>query len=174
MRDIRRRIMLKPAAFLDRDGVINHEKGYVYKIRDFDWIAGSQEGIKFLNKNNYHVFVVSNQSGIARGIYNEKDVLRLHEYINSELRKINAHIDEFFISPYHPMIPNKFEKFINLRKPNAGMLELAASRWLIDKKNSFLIGDKATDIECAKNYGIRGHLFNDGNLLDFIKKSENL
>ena len=72
------------------------------------------------------------------------------------------------------MFPNKFENLINLRKPKTGMLELAQSRWLIDKKNSFLIGDKAIDIECAKNYGIRGHLFNDNNLLDFIKKSENL
>ena len=166
--------MLKPAAFLDRDGVINHEKGYVYKISDFEWIEGSKESIKFLNKNNYYVFVISNQSGIARGIYEEKDVLFLHNYINSELGKIDAHIDEFFISPYNPKFPNKFQNLINLRKPKTGMLELAESRWSIDKKNSFLIGDKATDIECAKNYGIRGHLFNDNNLLDFIKKSENL
>tara|TARA_B100001093_G_C26437918_1_gene846814 strand:- start:130 stop:630 length:501 start_codon:yes stop_codon:yes gene_type:complete len=166
--------MLKPAAFLDRDGVINKEKEYVYKIKDFEWIDGSQESIKFLNENNYHVFVVSNQSGIARGLYTEDDVLYLHKYINKMLRKIDAHIDEFFISPYHPIFPNKFKNLIHLRKPCIGMLELAESRWSIDKKNSFLIGDKITDIECATNYGIRSHLFNSGNLLDFIKRSEKL
>lgn len=166
--------MLKPAAFFDRDGVINQEKEYVYKISDFEWIEGSKESIKFLNENNYHVFIVSNQSGIARGLYAEKDVIHLHEYINSELRKINARIDDFFISPYHPMFPDKFKNLNHLRKPLTGMLELAESRWSIDKKNSFLIGDKMTDIECADNYGIRGHLFKNGNLFDFIMKSENL
>tara|TARA_A100001015_G_C15036024_1_gene736270 strand:- start:1513 stop:2013 length:501 start_codon:yes stop_codon:yes gene_type:complete len=166
--------MLKPAAFFDRDGVINYEKDYVFKIKDFQWIEGAKEGIKFLNEKNYHVFVVSNQSGISRGIYNIEDVLSLHNYINSELKKIDAHIDEFFISPYHPMFPNKFKKLIKLRKPDTGMLELAESRWSIEKKNSFMIGDKVTDIECANNYGIRGHLFNSGNLLEFIKRSENI
>ncbi len=166
--------MLKPAAFLDRDGVINREKEYVYKIQDFEWIEGSREGIKFLNENNYHVFIISNQSGIARGLYTEEDVLNLHEHINLELRKIDAHIDEFFISPYHPMFPEKFKNLSHFRKPGIGMLELAASRWSIDKSESFLIGDKMTDIKCANNFGIRGHLFNDNNLLDFIKKSQNL
>ena len=166
--------MLKPAAFFDRDGVINEEKNYVYKSLDFEWIEGSQESIKFLNENNYHVFVISNQSGIARGLYTKKDVAKLHKYINAELKKIGAYIDEFFISPYHPLYPKKFKNLAHLRKPNIGMLEQADSKWSIDKGNSFLIGDKEIDIECAKNYGIRGHLFSSGNLLDFIKRSENI
>tara|TARA_A100001015_G_scaffold284991_1_gene352059 strand:+ start:5536 stop:6036 length:501 start_codon:yes stop_codon:yes gene_type:complete len=166
--------MLKPAAFLDRDGVINREKEFVYKIKDFEWIEGSQESIKYLNENNYHVFIVSNQSGIARGLYTEEDVLYLHEYVNEELRKIDAHVDEFFISPYHPMFPNKFKNLAHLRKPRIGMLKIAESKWLIEKKNSFLIGDKESDIECAIKYGIRGYLFNSKNLLEFIKKSINI
>tara|TARA_A100000164_G_C21780997_1_gene711008 strand:- start:398 stop:898 length:501 start_codon:yes stop_codon:yes gene_type:complete len=166
--------MLKPAAFLDRDGVINKDKGYIYKISEFEWIEGSRESIKFLKDNNFHVFVVSNQSGIARGLFTEEDVSYLHKYINDELKKINAYIDEFFISPYHPLFPNQFTNLAHLRKPGVGMLEIAESRWLIDKKNSFLVGDKIIDIECANNYGIRGHLFKNGNLLDFIKKSENI
>jgi D-glycero-D-manno-heptose 1,7-bisphosphate phosphatase len=166
--------MLKPAAFLDRDGVINKDKEYVYKIKDFEWIEGSQESIKFLNENNYHVFVVSNQSGIAKGLYSEKDVLHLHKFISKELKKIDAYIDEFFISPYDPMFPSKFKNLAHLRKPRPGMLEIAESKWRIEKKNSFLIGDKLSDIECAINYGIRGHLFINGNLLDFIKSSESI
>ena len=166
--------MLKPAAFLDRDGVINKEKDYVFRIQDFEWVDGSRESIKYLNDHNYHVFIVSNQSGIARGLYTEEDVIYLHKYINIELKKIDAHIDEFFISPYHPMYPDKFKNLIHLRKPNTGMLEIAESKWSIDKASSFLIGDKKIDIECAVNFGIKGYLFENGNLLDFIKRSESI
>ena len=165
--------MLKPAAFLDRDGVINKEKEYVYKVEDFDWIDGAKESIKYLNDNNFYVFVVTNQSGIARGYYNESDVTLLHDYINDELKNLEAHIDEFFISPYHPDNPNEYSHLSHLRKPETGMLDLAANRWAIDKSKSFLIGDKNSDIECAKNFLIRGHLFKKGNLLNFIKSSEN-
>ena len=165
--------MLRPAAFLDRDGVINKEKGYLYRIDDFEWIEGAKESIKYLNDNGYYVFVVTNKSGIAKGYYNEKDVTALHDYINNELKNTNAHIDEFFISPYHPDNTKEYLHLSNLRKPGIGMLELAESKWAIDKSKSFLIGDKNSDIECAKNFLIRGHLFKKGNLLNFIKSSEN-
>ena len=166
--------MLKPAAFLDRDGVINKDKGYLYKIQEFEWVEGSKQAIKFLNDKNFHVSVVSNQSGIARGYYSEKDVKKLHEYINVELKKIGAQIDDFFISPYHPDIKKKFRNLSHLRKPNTGMLELAFKNWQVDKKNSFLIGDKYSDIECAKNFGIPGYLFSNENLLNFIMQKINL
>ena len=157
--------MLRPAAFLDRDGVINKEKGYLYKIDDFEWIEGAKESIKYLNDNGYYVFVVTNQSGIAKGLYSEKDVNLLHNYINSELQIISAHIDEFFFSPFHPDNSKEYLHLSHLRKPEIGMLELAESKWAIDKSKSFLIGDKSSDIECAENFSIRGHLFKKGNLL---------
>ena len=84
--------MKKPASFLDRDGVINIEKGYVYDISDFEWIAGAKNTIKLLNDNNFYVFIVTNQSGISKGLYSEHDVIKLHKYINQELEMINAHI----------------------------------------------------------------------------------
>ena len=166
--------MLKPAAFLDRDGVINKDKKYLYKIDDFEWIEGAKESIKYLNDHGYYVFVVTNQSGIAKGYYSEKDVIFLHEYINNELKSINAHIDEFFLSPYHPENTKEYLHLSHLRKPDTGMLDLAATKWPIDKSKSFLIGDKDTDINCAENFLIRGHLFKNGNLLNFIKSSENI
>jgi len=166
--------MLKPAAFLDRDGVVNKEKGYVHKINEFEWIDGAKDSIKYLNDNNFYVFVVTNQSGIARGYYNERDVSFLHEYISKELKSINAHVDEFFYSPYHPCNTNQYLHLAHLRKPETGMLDLAASKWPIDRSKSFLIGDKLTDIECAEKFSIRGHLFKNGNLLDFIRLSENI
>tara|TARA_B100000902_G_C26714091_1_gene623342 strand:- start:11 stop:511 length:501 start_codon:yes stop_codon:yes gene_type:complete len=166
--------MLRPAAFLDRDGVINKEKGYLYRIDDFEWIEGAKESIKYLNDNGYYVFVVTNQSGIAKGYYSEEDVIYLHNYINNELKSINAHIDEFFYSPFHPDNTKDYLNLSHLRKPDTGMLKLAATKWSIDKSNSFLIGDKLTDIECAEKFLIRGHLYKNGNLLKFIKFSENL
>jgi len=161
--------MLKPAVFLDRDGVINKEKGYVYEISQFDWVDGAKEAIRYLNENNYHVFVVTNQSGIARGLYSAEDVNYLHKFINKELIKQDAYIDEFFISPYHPDFALKYKHLSHLRKPETGMLEAAEQKWRIKKDSSFMIGDKDIDIECAKNFGIKGHLFKGGNLLDFIK-----
>ena len=166
--------MLRPAVFLDRDGVINKDKEYVHKINNFEWVEGAKDSIKYLNNKGYYVFVATNQSGIARGYYSEKDVILLHEYINNELKKISAFIDEFFFSPYHPDNTKEFLHLSHLRKPDTGMLDLAASKWPIDKSRSFLVGDKDTDIKCAEKFSIRGHLFKDGNLLDFIKLSENI
>ena len=162
--------MLKPASFLDRDGVINIDKGYVHKIEDFEWVLGAKEAIKYLNQNNYFVIVVSNQSGIARNYYSENDVLRLHEYINNELHRVNAKIDDFYFSPYHPEIENKYSHLANLRKPNTGMLENAERKWNFNKKDSFMIGDKESDIICAKNFGIKGYKFTNGDLCNFVKQ----
>ena len=164
----------KKAVIFDRDGTLSEDiNGYTYKVSDLVWKPGAKDLIKNLNDNNFYVFVVTNQSGIARGYYNESDVTLLHDYINDELKNLEAHIDEFFISPYHPDNPNEYSHLSHLRKPETGMLDLAANRWAIDKSKSFLIGDKNSDIECAKKFLIRGHLFKRGNLLNFIKSSEN-
>tara|TARA_B100001094_G_C18141125_1_gene777939 strand:- start:1133 stop:1633 length:501 start_codon:yes stop_codon:yes gene_type:complete len=165
-------MLIKPAAFLDRDGVINVDKGYTYKIEDFEWIYESKEAIKYLNDRSYYVFIVTNQSGISRGYYSENDVRNLHNYINQELSQIEAQIDDFFYSPYHPDVKNKkYDHLSSLRKPEIGMLKLATQKWKVDLEKSFLIGDKKSDLDCANNFGICGHLFKDGSLLDFVKKN---
>ena len=161
--------MDKPSAFLDRDGVINKDNGYVHSIKEFEWIDGAIETIKFIKSKGYQIFVITNQSGISREFYTSEDVILLHQYINNELRKKNTLIDDFFFSPYHPEIKNKkYEHLESLRKPNIGMLKLAELKWGVDKSKSFLIGDQETDIQCAKNYGIKGYLFNKVNLFEFI------
>ncbi len=162
--------MNRPAVFLDRDGVINIDKGYVYKIEDFEWISGAKEAIKLLNSLNYYIFVVTNQSGISRGYFKEHDVKQLHLFINNELKKINANIDDFFYSPYHPDgIIKEYENLKNLRKPETGMLKLAQNKWGIIKEESFMIGDMPHDMECAEKFGINGYIFKGGNLLKFVK-----
>lgn len=162
--------MSKRASFLDRDGVINIEKGYVYKIDDFQWVTGAKKAIKFLNDNGFYVFIVTNQSGISKGLYLENDVKNLHNYINHNLKEIDAHIDDFFYSPYHPDFPDRFSDLANLRKPNDGMLKMAEKKWDFDKSKSFLIGDNDSDLLCAEKYGIKGYLFDSNNLEKFVKK----
>ena len=164
--------MKKPAVFLDRDGVLNKDKKYVHKISDFEWIDGAKESIRLLNKKGFFIFVVTNQSGISRGFYSEGDVCNLHKYINLELSKINTKIDEFFYSPYHHSDKSgKFEHLKHLRKPKTGMLETACKKWPIIKEKSLIIGDNETDMLCAKNFGIKGFLFKESNLLKFIEKN---
>ena len=165
--------MSKPAIFLDRDGVINIDKGYVCQISDFEWIEEAKEAIKYLREKDYYIFVVTNQSGIARGYFTEKEVNILHKFINNELKKVNTYIDEFFYSPYHPINKKLYGNLSHLRKPNTGMLELASKKWNIDLSKSLLIGDSATDMECANNFEIDGYLFEGGSLLDFVKNKIN-
>ena len=163
--------MFKSAVFLDRDGVINKDLGYVYKISDVEWINGSVEANKLLNKNDYLVFVISNQSGIARNFYNESDVNKLHSWMKNTLKKKNAVINEFSYCPHHPnAINRKYRRECNCRKPNPGMIDNIVRNWKIDKKSSFLIGDNDTDIEAANRANISGYKFYSDNLLKFVKK----
>lgn len=168
--------MLRPAAFLDRDGTLNVDKGYVHKIEQFEWIETAKESIKFLNDKNYLVFVITNQSGIGRGYYADSDVVKLHNYMNQDLKKISAKIDDFFYSPYHPEgIENKYNHLKNLRKPNIGMLELAFCKWNIDKDKSFMIGNMPHDVECGNRFGIQSYLYNNNecSILNLIQQNLN-
>ena len=161
----------RPAVFFDRDGVLNHDLGYVCTSDRFKWIDGAVEAIKHLNSINYYTFVVSNQSGVARGFYKETDVIEFHKWINNELFSKHAHIDEFYFCPHYKYGKVKeYSKFCNNRKPEPGMLLRAFSKWKIDKEHSFLIGNSDTDIIAARRAGIKGYLFEKGNLYDFLIK----
>ena len=159
-------------AFLDRDGVINSGKlnnGYVGSLKHFRWVPGAVKGIKYLNKENYKVVVVTNQSGVARGFFKINDVKKIHSYIQKKLKKNDAKIDAFYYCPFHKDgVVKKYKKNSLLRKPNIGMFNLVQKKWNIDKKNSFMIGDQKTDIEFAKRAKIKGYFFNQKNLYKFI------
>lgn len=160
---------MKPAVFLDRDGVINVDKGYINKISEFEWVDGSKEAIKYIREKGYLVFVVTNQSGIARGYFSAQDVLDLHQYINEQLQEFGTCIDDFFFSPYHPDFKDKFSELSHLRKPNTGMLEQAEKKWSFQKNNSIMIGDKMSDVICAERFGIKGYQYKSGNLFNFVR-----
>jgi D-glycero-D-manno-heptose 1,7-bisphosphate phosphatase len=160
-------------AFLDRDGVINSNKlnrGYIGSLKHFKWVPGAVKAIKFLNAKNYKVVVVTNQSGVARGFFQISDVKKIHSYIQKKLKENDGKIDKFYFCPFHKDgIIKRYKKKSSLRKPNIGMFLLVKKIWNIDYKNSFMIGDQKTDVEFAKKAKIKGYLFNQKNLYEFIK-----
>lgn len=161
---------LRPALFLDRDGVINIDKGYVSRVEDFEWIDGAVETIAAFNSRGWYVFIVTNQSGIARNYYSEADMHILHEWMQSELKTRGAHIDRIYHCPFHDEGENPaYRKASFDRKPSPGMLLQAMSDFPVKREQSFLIGDKETDISAAQAAGIAGFLFRGGNLAEFAE-----
>jgi D-glycero-D-manno-heptose 1,7-bisphosphate phosphatase len=161
-------VLHRPALFLDRDGVINVDKGYVSRIEDFEWIDGAAETIAAFNARGWYVFVVTNQSGIARSYYTEADMHQLHEWMVGELAQYGALIDKIYYCPYHQQGEiERYRRDSIDRKPKPGMLLSAMAEFPVKRESSFLIGDKSTDIEAAKAAGVAGFLFNGGNLKTF-------
>lgn len=160
-----------PAIFLDRDGVLNIDSGYVYRAQDFQWIDGAMQAIKSFNDVGYLVFVVTNQSGVARGYYTEQDVQKLHKWMNTQLAKEKAHIDAFYYCPhYHESELEEYRKVCQCRKPMPGLIQQAMREWSVDKNKSYLIGDKDTDLQAAAAAEIQGYLFTEENLFTFASK----
>ena len=154
------------AAFLDRDGVINVDYGYVSDIKDFEFKEGIFELLKFLQDKGYKLFIVTNQSGIARGYYTEADFHNLMDYMIKELKKRNIKITDYAFCHHHPDITGECE----CRKPNPGMILNLAKKYNIDLKNSIMIGDKQSDIKAGKNAGIKQNYLVKESLFDIIKK----
>ena len=163
----------RPAAFLDRDGVINIDHGYVHRPEDLEWVLGAPEAVRLLNEAGYYVLVITNQSGVARGYYDEAAVKRFHAHMRERIEAAGAHIDAFYYCPHHPQgIVKELAVTCRCRKPAPGMLEQAAVEWPIDRKRSFLIGDKDDDMTAAARFGIRGVRFDarTDSLLDMVRR----
>ncbi len=144
------KIRFHKCAFLDRDGVINYDYGYVFSKKKLKIMPETYKTIKYLNKKKYIVAVVTNQSGIGRGYFNEADLNRLHNYIQSLLLKKGCHIDDFIYCPHHPEAKiKKFRRKCNCRKPENGMIKEVIKKWQVNSAKSFMIGDKETDMQCA-------------------------
>ena len=158
------------AAFLDRDGVINEDTGYLHNIKDFRWVEGAIEALKILKENNFLIIVISNQSGVARGFFSEQDVHNLHKWINIQLSEHNIKIDDFFFATELP--DTEISK--TRRKPSPKMIDEAIEKYNLNRNDCFMIGDKNIDLLAAKNAKIRGFLFEGGDLSYKIKKILNI
>ena len=141
----------RPAIFLDRDGTINKDTGYVYKINDFKINKGIKKLLRWLSKNKFYLFIITNQAGIAHGFYKIKDFIKLHKFIKFNFVKKNIFINDVKFCPYHPKANiKKFKRRSRFRKPNNSMVKEVFKNWNIDIKKSLMIGDKRIDEECAK------------------------
>jgi D-glycero-D-manno-heptose 1,7-bisphosphate phosphatase len=159
----------KPAAFLDRDGTLNHDEGYTHRIDQFHWIDGAREAIKALNDAGYLVFIVTNQAGIARGYYDASSVDTLHQWMQLELARIGAHVDDIRYCPHHPEgTVTEFAIACDCRKPNPGMLKSLIEQWNPDVARSFMLGDSDKDAETAAAVGIPGKKIDPASLLSEV------
>lgn len=139
------------AVFLDRDGVINYDKGHVGEIDRFEFIHGTIEALKIIQKKGYVTLVVTNQSGIGKGLYTNEDFSRLTEYMNYKLVESGVKELQVFYCPYHPDgTIKKYKKDSYFRKPNPGMIEKAVNDLKIDSEASFMVGDNYSDIIAGK------------------------
>ena len=164
--------MTRPAIFFDRDGVLNEDDGYVYEITKLKWIDGAREAVKAANDAGYLVFVVTNQSGVARGFFEEQHVHALHAWMAEDLATIGARVDAFEYCPYHPdAVIERYRKVSPRRKPAPGMITDLLARFPVDLSRSILIGDKPSDLEAAQAAGVQGILFAGGNLADLVKSA---
>jgi D-glycero-D-manno-heptose 1,7-bisphosphate phosphatase len=161
----------KPAAFLDRDGTLNHDDGYTHKIEDFRWIDGAKTAIRRLNDAGYLVFIVTNQAGIARGYYDAASVDSLHQWMAGELADIGAHIDDIRYCPHHPdgTIP-ALSTTCDCRKPGTGMLRSLIEHWNPILSQSFMLGDSDKDAEAGIAVGIHGKKIDHSSILHEVER----
>lgn len=165
-----RKILYKKAIFLDRDGVINHDYGHVYKFQNFKFRSGVIKALKFLKKKDIYIFIITNQAGIAKGKYTLKQYIDLNYKLKDYLSKKNIFFDAVEFCPHHEDAKiKKYKKKCKFRKPENLMIERLFSRWFIKKKSSFMIGDKKTDFLAAKKSKIR-FFYAENNLYNQVKK----
>lgn len=166
-----KRRLRRPAVFLDRDGVLNLDHGYVHAPHQVDWVRGAKQAVKLLNDAGRYVFVVTNQAGVAKGLYEEQAIGTLHRWMAEELAAEGAAIDDWRYCPFHP--DGSVAAYCAMhpwRKPAPGMLLDLMERWPVERKGSFLVGDRLSDIEAAEAAGVPGYLFEGGDLAAFLRE----
>jgi D-glycero-D-manno-heptose 1,7-bisphosphate phosphatase len=153
------------AVFFDRDGVLNRDTGYPHRPDQIEWTPGAAEAVKAANDAGRLVFVVTNQSGVARGLFDEAAVNALHAWMAAELARQGARIDGFSYCPHHPAgTVAAYARACDCRKPEAGMLRDLIARHRLDPARCVMIGDRDSDLQAAQAAGVRGLLFDGTDL----------
>lgn len=155
--------MMTPAIFIDRDGTLNEDIGYVSAPEQLIIYPYAAQAVRLINESGMKAIIITNQSGIARGLYDEEMLGAIHDLLIEELAREGARIDAVYYCPHHPRIGDeRYRKACDCRKPQTGMLVEAARAHSIDLEHSYVIGDKASDINLATNAGARGALVMTG------------
>lgn len=152
----------KRAVFLDRDGTINEDKGYLYRIEDFVYLDGVLDALKLFHKMGFLIVIITNQSGIARGYYTEKDMEKLHKWMVEDLAEKGAPVAGLYYCPHYPESKiEKYKKTCQCRKPGTALFKRAAEELQIEMEKSYAIGDKIRDLKICQEYNIQGILLGD-------------
>ncbi len=160
----------RPALLLDRDGVLNCDHGYVGTWARWEWMRGAVAAVRQATARGWHVFVVTNQSGVARGLFGEDDVAALHRRMTAALQAGGGTVDDLRTCPFHPDgTVGRYRRESDWRKPAPGMVLDLMRAWELDAARCVLIGDQARDLAAAQAAGVRGHLFSGGDLGEFVE-----
>ncbi len=163
-------LLKRRALFLDRDGVLNVDHGYVGSRDRFQWVDGARDAIRYATQAGWHVFIVTNQAGVARGYFDEAAIRDLLEWIGDQARDAGGTIDDARYCPYHPDgTVEAYRQVHPWRKPLPGMLLDLIQMWELDPTKAVMVGDQETDMRAAAAAGVVGYLFNGGNLLSFLR-----
>jgi D,D-heptose 1,7-bisphosphate phosphatase len=161
----------RPAIFFDRDGTLNHDTGHTHRVEDLRWISGAMDAIRIANEAGFFVFVVTNQSGIARGLYSQDDVLAFHQAMQRQLFSVGAHMDDIAWCPHHPQAPlAQYRQACDCRKPAGGLLKQLMGRWDVDAAGSLMVGDKDTDVSAGAMAGVRSLKLADAPLDQVVRQ----
>ena len=162
--DLKREVCVKkPAVFLDRDGTINEQMGYINHLSRFVLLPGVPEAIRLLNKNDFLAIIVSNQSGVARGYFPIDLVYEVHEFLKASLKERGAVIDGIYFCPHHPRGEvTEYGYACDCRKPKTGLIDMACEFFDINLSNSYVVGDRHIDIELAHRVHLDGIMVKTG------------
>lgn len=146
---------VRPAVFLDRDGTINEQMGYINHLSRFQMLPGAARAIARLNEAGFAVVVVSNQSGLARGYFPDELLTAVHKKMRAELAEKGGHVDGLYFCPHHPEAKRaEFRVACDCRKPKPGLVLQAATEMNLDLSRSFMVGDRWSDLKCGVQAGV--------------------
>lgn len=162
--------MARPAILFDRDGTLNVDHGYTFRPSDLVWTPGAREAVKRVNDAGFLAVVVTNQSGVARGLYGEAEVQAFHAAMNAELASLGAHLDALYACPFHADAVVEAYRHADHpdRKPNPGLLLRAMAELDLDPRRTAMIGDQPSDLAAAAAAGVRGALYRGGDLARLV------
>lgn len=161
--------MLSKAVFLDRDGTINEDRMYVHEAKDFIWLNGVFEALRIFQKLGYSLFIVTNQSGIGRGYYDEEQLIKFNDWIMKELSINGVNVEKIYYCPHHENAKiRRYRHVCRCRKPKTGLFYLAAREYNLDLDHSIVIGDKLRDLQLCFETDCTGYLIGNNESTDII------